>query len=339
MEEKTDPNFEAEMREKLGNARRAGRPPKGAVPSRISGAVARLAADYLETNAPEGVSRRQINLWLSRHSEDLDSDPFELIEGLGARKSSIPQHSWDDPLSNSLRFSEVFPALRGVTQVLYAPYVDLLSQRTSIDEVHSLLILCRGGQNSALFRGFRGRYMRTRRSAREEIEDLDRAIIKSKRKKKWRAEFLDYLGIALGLLQESAMTLDGGGTERWRTYLLGDPLSFGSWPHCSRARQVEMDALVRALVQSAPIKRYSLPITAMGHLATRALSADALDSEETTIGSLVKFYLCVRDGRIPDPLQEAKALTAALTSLRIPTFRRKEVKELLRNLRAFRKQS
>ncbi len=134
------------------------------------------------------------------------------------------------------------------------------------------------------------------------------------------------------------MTRDAAGTRIWRNFLLGDSLSFSSWPYCSKAHQEEMDKLVHNLVNSAPVFRYNAPLAAQGHIQTRVFDSESILEQELSVGYLVSLYLTIRDSGRPNAQEEARAMSLVLTSLRLPEQQHPSRRRLLDQVKAFRKQ-
>lgn len=334
MEEKGRSNFRRKEGPKSENEQGgAGRPPKGPVPDPVASAIAGLAADFLENGMPQW-TRREINKFMAAVDDESAKvkEPADLIERLRKRKS-IPKLSKANPLSEGLLFLERIPPFQGVWQVLYGPYVDLLTKRPFVEEVHLLLAFCGYGQNSKLFEWSRATCMRNRQAAADEAKELRTAIKRSKEQNRWRSEFLDFLAVALALLQEAAMTRDAVGTRIWRKMLEGPELAFSSWPHCSVACERKMSVLVKRLVDECPALGYVVPGAIGRQLTTHVLAGDL----RIGLAETVALYLHIRDGRRPDVTTEARALVLALASSRLPEGMKKVRAEILRQARHARK--
>lgn len=195
--------------------------------------------------------------------------------------------------------------------------------RSSVQEIHALLGLCKYSQISNLFRWYRGACMRTRDAADAELTALRYAMQASKDGRVWRSEFLDFLGIALGLLQEAAITLDSKGVSVWRDFLLSGELSFTSWPHCSNQVQQEMDELVHSFALSTPTARMDIPKAAMIHMANRVVDLRSAVPGKSPISLEVgaSLYLTFRNGGLPTTKALGVAVVLALARLRLPGTR------------------
>lgn len=337
MNDKTSPNFHPESGPKLGGrSGLAGRPRGGHIPATVAGAVARLASNYLSQRPGP---KSQLNMLLAGVTKDTlrGKKPADFIERLASRKS-IPRIIRGNRFTDGLQSMEMLPGLQGTLQILYGTYVDLLTPRSSLEEVHYLISLSKYAQSSELFVWFRARSERNRRASVDELGELQHAMDLSKAQGSWRGKFLDFLAVAMGLFQEVVMTRDATGTRVWRDFLLGESLSFARWPYCSKEHREEMDKLVHDLANSAPVFRYDAPLAALGHIRTRVLDSESMREHELSVGFLVRLYLTIRDGGQSNAQDEARAISMVLTSLRLPEKLRPTRRRLLDQVKAFRKQ-
>lgn len=287
----------------------------------VAAAVVRFCSSFLRECAPAGWTSRQVNIAIFQRpsaAEKLGTkEPLDGLNKLASRKS-IPLLTKGQILSDGLVAAELEPRFHGTLQTLYHPYVDLLTPRESLAQVISLLAMCRYAQTSSLFAWIKATPMRTRQSACLERDELRAAIKQAKANGTWRFSFLDFLAVALGLLQEAVLSMDATGVGVWKSLLLSEDLSFSDWPHASEAACREMQGLVHHLAASAWTTRFDLPQAVMNHLMGRVIDLRNAKPGEAPISfdAAASLYLTIRDGRPPDAEQIAQATSLAVFRFR-----------------------
>lgn len=318
-------SFERESRrpdpeeESRGRGKRSGRPPTATVPGHVAEAVLKLYVDSVRYRANENWTPRQINAELFEPRGFETQGGKSPRNGLGAllSRKSIPRLTHGEFMSNGLINTELRGRFEGSLQILYHPYVQLLSPQASVRDVHGYLLQCRCVQEGGgYFAWRRGRAMRYWQDPLDEQAHLLAHVHKALEDEgQWRRSFFDFLAISLGLMQEASLMQDAVRFACWRDWLLAGMVSVRQWRFCSEEAQDRIDALVAELCRQMQVKPIDPVHEVIAQLMSDVLDARALravdNADPEFVGALI--YCLIRDGRVPSQAEVTKFLRMGIS--------------------------
>lgn len=312
------PDAEEESR-RLG--KRSGRPPAPSVPGPVAEAVLKLYVDSLRYRANENWTPRQINAELFEPRGFETQGGKNPRNGLGAllARKSIPRLTPGEFISNGLINAELRGRFEGSLQILYHPYVHLLSPQASVREVHGHLLQCKCVQEGGgYFAWRRGRAMRYWQDPIDEqahlLVHMQKAVDDEQR---WRTSFFDFLAISLGLMQEASLMQDAVRFACWRDWLSAGMVSARQWRFSSENAQDKIDALVADLCHEMRVEPIDPAHEVIAQLISEVLDVrtfQAVEKPTPEVGGAL-IYCLIRDGRVPTEPDATKMLRMGISRL------------------------
>lgn len=247
--------------------------------------VLRLYVSHLKEQAPQAWSERQINFELFNRESPHDQlkRGQSVFNGLGMLRSrkSIPRLGSDDPLSRGMLRAEANSRLSGGLQILYHPYLQIISRPKSLDELQRLTVLCANSSKLSVFRYSAFGAVRTIRRVEDEIDSTDKFITEIKQSSDaWKNSFLDVLAITYGLLLESLFMRDLDRFQAWQKWFQSGKLKFEDWPRGSLEPRLALDRWVQISVENSMVDRIMVFETGFTHLHRQVVSSQQSEAAE-----------------------------------------------------------
>lgn len=222
-------------------------------------------------------------------------------------------------MSKGLVDTELRGRFEGSLQLLYHPYVHLLSPQLSVRDVHGYMLQCKCVQEGGGY--FAWRRGRAYRNWLTPYEEQGHLLAKMKEsigdEQQWRTSFFDFLAISLALLQEASLMQDVVRFAYWRDWLLAGMVSVRHWRFCSEEAQDRIDALVADLCQTMQVERVDPVDEVVRHLLNDVIDLRTFGATERftpeVAGALL--YCLIRDGRVPSEHELTRVLRKGISRL------------------------
>jgi len=291
-----------------------GRPLKTEVHPFVAGQALAMYVGFLKKRAPKNWRDRDLNLEL--FSPEIDKtlpghgDPFNGIGKLLNRRS-LPRLGEPNRISQGIRRAGKIQKYESGLQIIFHPYVAMLSRPATLDEIHGLLTLCKSSEAMNVIRYSAFGATRNYQSFDLESNAIDTRIAAVKADAElWNTSFLDLVALAIGLTIESELMRDATRLEDWRVWWKEKRLLFADWPFGDLAEREKLDRWIELLIEGLSVP-YINPILAGFEYLTDHVIAPRIEAENPVNGTskenvegfepeeLVEMFLSIRDGRLP----------------------------------------
>lgn len=280
------------------SSKRGGRPPKEQSGGFVQAQALKLYVSHLKLLAPSAWTERQLNFELfckkSPHEKlPSQSTPFNGTRALLTRKS-IPRLDCLEMLSEGILKAEANPMFAGGLQILYHPYVEILSRPKTLGELQNLIALCSNATALGVFRYSAFGAVRTMRSAVDEIAAIDARISTLKEDAQmWQRTFLDVCGIAFGLALEAIFIGDSDRFLLWRQWFFLEKMRFEDWGRGGLAPRQALDRWIQWSLEQSSIPRINVFQTGFGYLQQQVLNSVEVGhvNDEDGTGTLRQSYM------------------------------------------------
>lgn len=298
---------------------KGGRPKADDLPEFLARDALELYLSFLRCSFPRW-SKNQLNRELFGDASPGAKGPLNGI-GLLEKRKSIPLLNVTDQLSmgmlsaESRRKGDGSYRLAGGLQILYHPYLRLLSPPTELKALHRLMVLVKHSISLGVFKITRDGAVRTHLGVAADIAALDCATRDAKTNPEvWRDSFLDFVALALGLLREAALVGDVGGVSLWKEWLELGVLRFEHWPVGALECRKKFDTCLRLHVAEIHADGLDLESTALDYMRHAVVSSNFppeirhKKQMPMTQSELAWVFLAITEGTAPDKYSIARAL-------------------------------
>lgn len=293
-----------------------GRPKKSDLKAFVVKQVLQIYVSFLKTSAPKHWNDRSINFEL--FSPEIPKDrrhqrsPFNAMGALPQRLS-IPKLGQDDRISDGILRAETHDLFRGGLQILFHPYVRMLSLPVQLEEIRSLLALCGCTQSLGIMRYSGFGACRNYRPFKVEADVVESRIEQIHNDPGlWRRTFLDLVAVAFGLSLESWLIGDNQRLRSWQRWWKAGNLLFANWPVGALVAREALDRWIPFALEQLN-RPFVNPVQAgLQHLLDHVLTrmpvtvgeGTPYKYEASTTGytqqELAWIFLAIRDGKCPN---------------------------------------
>nr|MDP2190891.1 hypothetical protein [Rhodoferax sp.] len=293
-----------------------GRPQKSELKPFVIKQVLQIYVSFLRTSAPQHWNDRRINFEL--FSPEIQKDqrtqrsPTNAMGALPQRLS-MPKLRQGERISDGIFRAETNDMFRGGFQILFHPYIRMLSIPTQLEEIRSLLALCGCTQSLGIMRYSGFGACRNYDSFKVEAGAIELKVEQTRNDPDvWRRTFLDLVAVAFGLSLESWVVGDSQRLRSWLRWWKAKHLLFSNWPVGDLAARGALDRWILVTLEQLDVPFVNPVDTGLQHLLDYVLTRTTMkfgegtseEYEGSTTGysqqELAWIFLAIRDGNRPD---------------------------------------